>query len=292
MRLLPSRGTLTLLRIPFSYYLLPTFLLGLGEAVRPLDPWRVIAVFIALHLFLYPASNGYNSYWDRDEGAIGGLERPPRPTRELLAWTWVFDAVGYLLGFLVDWRLGLAFIVYSLLSKAYSRPPLRLKRFGIFSWCCVALVQGAATTAMAALACGATVPVWQAPSFLAAAGLAGLFLLAGYPVTQVYQHAEDAARGDRTMSLRLGVRGTFILAAVLFALAIAGFVWYYSALKGRPGLALLFVAAQVPVVLLFLSWAWRAWRDPAAADWKRAMRMNFWSTTAQAACFAAALLVP
>ena len=41
-----------------------------------------------------------------------------------------------------------------------------------------------------------------------------LFLCGSYPLTQVYQHEEDARRGDRTLSLRLGIRGTFVFAAV------------------------------------------------------------------------------
>jgi hypothetical protein len=31
-------------------------------------------VFVILHLLLYPASNGFNSYHDRDTGPVGGQQ--------------------------------------------------------------------------------------------------------------------------------------------------------------------------------------------------------------------------
>ncbi len=64
------------LRIPFSYFLLPVFLFSL--AISPnISEKSIFWTFIIVHLFLYPASNGYNSYFDKDEQSIGGLKNPP-----------------------------------------------------------------------------------------------------------------------------------------------------------------------------------------------------------------------
>jgi 1,4-dihydroxy-2-naphthoate octaprenyltransferase len=44
---------------------------------------NAILIFLILHLLVYPASNGYNSYMDRDTSPIGGLQNPMEPTRQL-----------------------------------------------------------------------------------------------------------------------------------------------------------------------------------------------------------------
>ncbi|NJK83733.1 MAG: ubiquinone biosynthesis protein UbiA, partial [Saprospiraceae bacterium] len=57
--------------------------------------------------------------------------------------------------------------------------------------------------------------------------LSSLMLLGSYPMTQIYQHEEDAKRGDTTLSLKLGILGTFHFTAITFGLATAGFVAYF-----------------------------------------------------------------
>ena len=69
-----SRNTLKLLRIPFSILLMPIFLLAVSQA-EVINIYKTILSFIIIHLLVYPASNGYNSYIDRDEGSIGGIEK-------------------------------------------------------------------------------------------------------------------------------------------------------------------------------------------------------------------------
>ncbi|MDX5481218.1 MAG: prenyltransferase, partial [Hymenobacteraceae bacterium] len=82
MQVTNYRTALTLMRIPFSLYLMPVYWFALST-VSGFALWRAVAVFLVLHLLVYPASNGYNSYHDRDEGSIGGLKQPPKVTHEL-----------------------------------------------------------------------------------------------------------------------------------------------------------------------------------------------------------------
>ena len=58
-------------------------------------------VFIILHLLVYPASNGYNSYMDRDTGSIGGFKNPFQPTRQLFYVTIAMDIVAIVLSFYI-----------------------------------------------------------------------------------------------------------------------------------------------------------------------------------------------
>lgn len=273
-----DRSTLVHLRFPFSFFLAPIAMFGLSEAGGALDPVRASAIFVVLHGLLYPASNGFNSYYDRDEGSIGGIEHPPRVTRYLLVWSLLLDGVAVAAAAaLVSARFALVVGVFGLLSKAYSWPPIRLKRRPVFSWLGIGLVQGAAVFAAAALD-GGTAGAGPAPLALVSGAVAvSLFYLAGYPLTQIYQHGEDARRGDRTISMICGVRGTFVLSAALFTLSAAAFVAHYAMVRGEPWRAGVFVACQAPLVLYFLNWARLAWRNPAAADFGHAMGMNLLS---------------
>lgn len=64
------------LRIPFSFFLMPVFLFAVSISPEP-ALWRTVLVFFITHFLLYPASNGFNSYYDKDENSIGALEKPP-----------------------------------------------------------------------------------------------------------------------------------------------------------------------------------------------------------------------
>ncbi|MGB3618624.1 MAG: hypothetical protein WBA12_10935, partial [Catalinimonas sp.] len=55
--------TFKLLRVPFSVHLMPIFLFALSQTPAPHWPSAALA-FVILHLLVYPASNGYNSYQD------------------------------------------------------------------------------------------------------------------------------------------------------------------------------------------------------------------------------------
>src|SRR6187549_1318681 len=88
------------LRIPFSYFLLPVFLFSL--AISPnVSEDALLWTFIIVHFFLYPASNGYNSYFDKDEKSIGGLKNPPKVNKGLYYLSLTFDVIAIVLGYVM-----------------------------------------------------------------------------------------------------------------------------------------------------------------------------------------------
>src|SRR5690554_3619360 len=107
------------LRIGFSIFLLPVFLFSLAF-VEGLEPGGVLLVFVILHFFLYPSSNGYNSYYDKDEESIGGLKYPPKVNKGLRYLSFAFLGASLLLGLLVNVAFSSMLLVYSLISMAYS----------------------------------------------------------------------------------------------------------------------------------------------------------------------------
>nr|GFC50206.1 hypothetical protein [Tanacetum cinerariifolium] len=107
---------------------------GRYHALRVPFGWgRVAAVFGILHLLVYPASNGYNSFYDKDEGSIGGLKAPPKVTPELLHLVWLFDFLALGCSLLLGWPFAGLVLVYLLVSKAYSYEGIRLKKYPLVS---------------------------------------------------------------------------------------------------------------------------------------------------------------
>ncbi len=274
-----SKSTLLHLRIPFSYFLLPVFLFALAVSPNPILQ-RLIWIFILLHVFLYPASNGYNSYFDKDEKSIGGLRNPPPVSSGLYWMSLVFDAIAILIGaFQISILFAGMALVYGLVSKAYSHPSIRLKKYPVAGWLVTGFFQGFFTFLMCYLGLNNfdLVSALQGQALFPAA-LTSLMLWANYPMTQVYQHEEDAKHGDRTLSLRLGIRGTFYFAAFFFGLTALGFVFYFSQYyQFRQAWG--FLIALSPVVVYFGFWFWKVLENPAHADFRHTMRLNFISAT-------------
>jgi len=274
-----SKSTLLHLRIPFSYFLSPLFFLSLSLA-KNADGCRAALLFVILHLFLYSASNAFNSYYDRDSGSIGGLRHPPPVEPDLLYVSLAFDLIALLLGFLIDWTVALALFIYGFMSKTYSHPKIRLKKRPIVSWLGVGIFQGAFIFLLVQYA--VTAVPWRGlitVETLIPAALCSLYLWASYPMTQIYQHDEDRRHGDLTLSMMLGIRGTFIFTAVCFTLVTAGFAsffyFYHDAYR-----AALFALCLAPVAGYFLLWMKRVFHDTAEADFTSTMRLNLLSSTA------------
>ena len=267
------KKALPLLRIPFSLYLMPVFWFGLSALPAGFSGWRALGVFVVLHLLAYPASNGYNSYYDRDEGSIGGLKAPPRVTPELLHLVWLFDVLALAGALVLSPVFAGLLAVYMLVSKAYSYEGIRLKKYPLVSTVVVVVFQGAFTFLMTQVGVGVGWPILFEKTNLLLALVSTLFLCGSYPLTQVYQHAEDARRGDRTLSLRLGIRGTFIFAAISLLLGATTLLLAYT-WRQEPWALLAFLLATGPVVVLFGRWAWLVWHNAEAASFEWTMRMN------------------
>lgn len=266
-------STVQHLRIPFSFFLMPIYLFALSISPN-IDWWKALLTFISLHIFVYPASNGFNSYYDKDEKSIGGIEKPLPVSRELLTTSLIFDLIGINIAFLAGWEFALAIFIYGMISKAYSYPAIRLKKYPFISLLTIAIFQGS----FVFLATYQTVnqasleQLFEIPVFLPAC-LGSLMLLGSYPMTQVYQHEEDSKRGDKTMSLLLGIKGTFLYTMNVFGLSTAGFAYFYYTYFGAME-AILFVAFLLPVLVFFFSWFLKVLKNEENADFKNTMRLN------------------
>ena len=274
------RSTLQLLRFHFSFFLLPVYLFALS-VLETWDTENAVFVFFILHLLVYPASNGYNSYMDRDESAIGGLARPMQPTRQLYVVTIIMDLVALLLSFLISPYLAVGILLYIIASRAYSYRKIRIKRYPIAGFLTVFIFQGALIFFVTyhAVHPQKTLAVPWLPCLISS-----LLIGALYPLTQIYQHEADKKDGVITISYLLGKRGSFIFSMMLFLTATILFYVFFDR-RNEENYFFLYLLILLPVVLFFLYWMVKVWFNEKAADFRNSLLMNGIATLCTTAYF-------
>ena len=284
-KFLPSKSAILHMRFAFSFFLLPVFLFACSQVPQVILV-NAILTFVIWHLLVYPASNGYNSYFDKDEKSIALIEKPPMVDKSLYHFSIFLDVAGIILAAAVNWSLLIAVIIYGLFSKLYSHPSVRLKKYPIVSFLIVFIFQGACVywSSYAAIS-GLDIFTGWNPNFLIAGLVCSFLIGATYPLTQVYQHEEDSKRGDRTLSLVLGVRGSFWFSAMMFVIASV-LLWIYWYRLDMITNFWLFLVCVIPVLLFFCYWFLNVLKDPTQANFKNMSRMTLLSGTMMVVYFA------
>ncbi|HJW44732.1 MAG TPA: UbiA family prenyltransferase [Geothrix sp.] len=258
-RLLGERPVAYLLHLrPLEWPIMTAhFLLGTLLAAGLDLPIR--ASFLGWFVFVALMNGGtlaINSAFDRDEGDIGYLKAPPRPPEHLAAFSAVLLGASALLGFLLPLPFALINLGCVAMSVLYSVPPARLKARAGWDLLINCLGFGLLTP-LAGWALAAK--PFSLAILLAALGFAFLFATL-YPMTQIYQVAEDTRRGDRTLVIQVGVGRSLALALVAALLAHGCFAAAVSAAGRRPLLLLPSLLAWGGVLIPWLR-NWRTWTD-------------------------------
>lgn len=267
------KSTIQLLRFHFSLFLLPVYLFALSQ-VPNINRTNAILVFFLLHVLIYPASNGYNSYMDRDETPIGGLRKPLRPTRQLFYTTVVMDTVAVLLSLMISPFFALGSLLYILASRVYSYRRIRLKQYPVIGFLTVFIFQGAVIFFITYHAADMqqTLHVPLLPCLISS-----LLIGALYPLTQIYQHEEDKRDGVITISYLLGKNLTFVFSMILFLSATFLLYLRFKQLN-HLNYFIWYLLIMFPVVLFFLYWMLKVLRNKEAANFKNSLLMNLVST--------------
>ncbi len=233
--------------------------------------WQdAILIFIILHILIYPASNGYNSYMDRDTGSIGGIKNPLQPTKQLFYVTVCMDVLAIIFSLLITPLFTLGILLYILASRAYSYRKIRLKKYPIIGYLTVILFQGGVTFFLVYHGSEShhttNVPVIAT---IAASLLVGGF----YPLTQIYQHKDDLQDGVQTISYKLGYKGTFVFTMIVYALAFGMLgLQFFLNLEGQRFLILQIF--MLPVIVYFFIWFRRVLNNKEEANFENTMKMN------------------
>ena len=263
------QSTLQLLRFHFSFFLMPVYWFALSQ-VQQINWSHALFIFIILHVLVYPASNGYNSYMDRDTSPVGGIKNPLQPTKQLFFVTVILDVLAISCSFFISPIFAIGIFFYIIASRAYSYRRIRLKKFPVIGYLTVIIFQGAVTFFLVYHGCSGNhtlkVPVL---AVIASALLIGGF----YPLTQIYQHEEDKKDGVISISYLLGYDGTFIFTGIVYAFAfvVLGVYFYFQSHFAD------FIILQIcmlPVIVYFVIWFAKVRKDKTEANFKNTMRMN------------------
>ena len=233
-------------------------------------------------VFLNGGTLALNSVFDRDEGDIGYLIAPPPVPQHLLAFSAALLAGGQLLAFTLPIAFRVDYAICFLLSVLYSVPPFRFKAVAGVDWVINMWGFGSLTPFATWAATGRPL---DAAHSLILLGFCPLF--AGlYPLTQLYQFAEDRRRGDRTLALILGMQRSLAVALACTLGAFALFGWAAALLEPN---AWAFILAVPLAVWLLVLVPW--FRDHATWPPERHQRGMYQALAAWAVTDVAVLVV-
>jgi len=272
------RNIVTHLRFYFSILLLPVFLFAMSQA-SSINWTHAFICFVVLHVLIYPSSNAYNSFMDRDTGSIGGLKNPPEVPQSIYIVSLVFDVLALCISYMFLGFVVFALIVsYIIASRTYSYRGIRLKKYPWVGFFIVALFQGSIIYLISLWSFQGSV-IFGLKFYW---GMLISFFMMGssYPLTQVYQHKQDKDDGVHTLSMLLGIRGTFIFSGIMlfvFVILMVFFLYSYEPLLMIP----LLIFCTFPVSIYFTNWFRKVWRDDLEANFENTMLMSHlgaWST--------------
>ncbi len=150
-----------------------------------------------------------NSAFDRDEGDVAYLKRPPPPPRGLAGASLALMLAGLVAGaLLLPPAYPAAYALCFAMSIVYSVPPVRLKAVAGADWLINMWGFGTLTPFAGWAATGRPLDFSRALVLLAFCPL----FAALYPLTQLYQIEEDTRRGDVTLAIRLGLQRSLAVA--------------------------------------------------------------------------------
>ena len=279
-------STIQLLRFPFSFFLMPVYWFSLSQ-VAAINTRDAALIFFLLHFLVYPASNGYNSYMDRDTGSIGGIKNPLQPTKQLFYLTVVMDVAALLLSLMISIYFFTGLLAFILASRAYSYRGIRLKQYPVLGYLTVIIFQGAVIYFLVKHGSSniKTLHVAALP-MIASSLLVGGF----YPLTQIYQHEQDKADAVTTLSYLLGYKGTFVFTAVIYILAICSLAIYFGNNLELDRFFLIQIF-MLPVLVYFFWWFYKVTRNIKEANFTNTMRMNILASACTNAAFITVFII-
>lgn len=239
------------LRLHYQFFILSGGYLLASLFVSEINWNQFWLQFLNVHVLLFGGATAYNSYWDKDEGPIGGLKSPPKMKK----WMWGVSLIIQFIGLAWAWTIGLSYtIIYAvsfILFWLYSTPHARWKGHPILSLIAIGFSTGTNSFLMGYLAAGGN--FLSIIEGMIALGVACI-ILSLYPASQIFQIEEDSARGDRTFAMEFGLKGIRLFYMIMF-LSGTGIISYFLSLQNQL-LGLIFMVLGVLAfigILLILS---------------------------------------
>ncbi len=268
------KSTILHLRFHFSFFLLPVFLFAVSQS-PVINILNTLIAFFILHFLVFPSSNGYNSYHDKDTDSIGLLKNPPPVSKNLLYFTNVMDIIAISAGLIISLWFSILVAGFIVMSRSYSNRTIRLKKYPVIAFLIVAFFQGGYVYIMTLFATSdinSFYPIVTSGN-LRAVIISSLFVGSIYPLTQIYQHTSDKNDGVISLSYKLGYIGSFIFSMSLFLIASILMYFHFSIMQNISSF-FLFSILMLPVFIYFLFWIYKVKTSKKYAAYEYSMLMN------------------
>jgi len=222
------------LRLHYQFFILSGGYLMGGYLSDEMNSAQFWLQFLNVHILLFGGATAYNSWWDKDEGPIGGLKNPPKMEKWMHPISLLFMFCGWIWSAFIGIEYAVIYGTSLLFFWLYSTPHARWKGRPLLSLVAIAVSTGFNSVLLGFWAAGGA---FSAVVLLCAAG-ASFILLSLYPVSQVFQIIEDRLRGDETFTARYGLNQTkrFFTFSYLLGLILLSLGLYLA--EGRIGFVL------------------------------------------------------
>lgn len=246
------------IRWPLQSFTLLGFLFGMIITRIELSMDLVLG-FISW-FFLCSAIAVFNSYYDKDEKPVAGLENPPTAAFSMLIGAWLMKLSGFIIALFLNKMFLTIYIAGVILSVLYSHEKFRLKSNGY-----IAVFLNFVVGAMTFLAASSFLLPSSAILFFGSV-TAGSFLAAIYLMMQVHQKEEDKDRKDISIMVLYGRKMAITFAIVLMivaailsllSLVMSNYQWFY-----------IFILIIYFATILFFSYAWLKKQEDPMSDFK------------------------
>ena len=247
-------------KLLISLVYLPVFLFAVSQT-HDINWIHTAFFFVVMFVLVQPSIQMQITYANMQLSKCDIAET--QHAKKLFKTSTAMDGLAVVLSAIIlSLEVGAGVLTYLLLSKLHNSNPIRLKKYAIISWLLTMTLQGVLLFALTQYATAKIMLITNVFALQACAFFIGFV----YPLTQMYTQTEDANRGDLTMSLRLGIKGTFTLGLVLFFVAVSfmGIHFYNTKHLFHFYLFLLFLS---PVAAYFFWWRKNTKLQPLVANY-------------------------
>ena len=198
-----------------SFIYLPLFLFAISQT-HDLNWLHTGFFFVILQVLMHPSNQLQIA--NANMGLSDNKTDITHQAKKLITTSISMNSIAVVLSMLIiSLKVGVGVLGYLLLSKLHNNNPIRLRKYAIISLLLTMTMQGVLLFALTQYATGKLMLITNVFAIQACAFFVGFV----YPLTQMHTHTDDLKRGDLTISIRLGLKGTFALSLVMLLLAIS-----------------------------------------------------------------------
>ena len=244
-----------------SFIYLPLFLFAISQT-HDLNWLHTGFFFVILQVLMHPSNQLQiaNANMELSDNKTDITQQ----AKNLITTSISMNSLAVVLSILIfSLEVGVGVLGYLLLSKLHNNNPIRLRKYAIISLLLTMTMQGVLLFALTQYATGKLMLITNVFAIQACAFFVGFV----YPLTQMHTNTDDLKRGDLTISIRLGLKGTFALCLVMFLLAISfmGLHFYNTRNVFHFYLFLFFLS---PVAAYFFWWRKNTRLEPLVANYR------------------------